>query len=58
MISTILVVDDDTSFRELVVDILCSEGYRLLEAAQLSLRDRFRADGADGGLNLYVIAAG
>jgi len=33
MLSTILVVDDDTSFRELVVDILRSEGYRLLEAA-------------------------
>ncbi len=28
----ILVVDDDAAFRELVLDILASEGYRLLEA--------------------------
>jgi DNA-binding NtrC family response regulator len=32
MTPTILVVDDDRSFRELVVDILSSEGYRLLQA--------------------------
>ena len=32
MTATVLVVDDDTGFRELVVDILRSEGYRLLEA--------------------------
>ena len=29
---TILVVDDDAAFRELLVDILATEGYRLLEA--------------------------
>ena len=32
MTATVLVVDDDRAFRELVVDILRSEGYRLLEA--------------------------
>ncbi|RPH57335.1 sigma-54-dependent Fis family transcriptional regulator, partial [bacterium] len=32
MSSTVLVVDDDAAFRELVVDILRPEGYRLLEA--------------------------
>ncbi|HSK78877.1 MAG TPA: sigma-54 dependent transcriptional regulator [Thermoanaerobaculia bacterium] len=32
MIPTVLVVDDDAAFRELVVDILRPEGYRLLEA--------------------------
>jgi DNA-binding NtrC family response regulator len=31
--ATVLVVDDDRAFRELVVDILRAEGYRLLEAA-------------------------
>lgn len=33
MITTVLVVDDDRAFRELVVDILASEGYRLLQAS-------------------------
>ncbi|HEX6865191.1 MAG TPA: response regulator, partial [Thermoanaerobaculia bacterium] len=32
MTATVLVVDDDTGFRELALDILRSEGYRLLEA--------------------------
>jgi two-component system response regulator FlrC len=31
--STVLVVDDDAAFRELVVEILASESYRILEAA-------------------------
>ncbi|MGE5232534.1 MAG: sigma-54-dependent transcriptional regulator [Acidobacteriota bacterium] len=33
MTATVLIVDDDDAFRELVVDILSSEGHRLLEAA-------------------------
>jgi len=33
MIPTVLVVDDDLAFRGLVVEIIKSEGYRLLEAA-------------------------
>ncbi len=32
MTATVMVVDDDQAFRELVVDILRSEGYRLLQA--------------------------
>lgn len=45
---TILVVDDDDAFRELLVDILRPEGYRVLEAASaeeaLELASRERAD--------------
>ena len=33
MTPTVLVVDDDRAFRELVVEIIGSEGYRVLEAA-------------------------
>ena len=32
MSATVLIVDDDRAFRELVADILGPEGYRLLEA--------------------------
>ena len=59
--ATILVVDDDRAFRELVVDILAPEGHRLLQAssaeealrrlaeipAELVLTDQ-RMPGADG----------
>ncbi len=40
MMATVLVVDDDQAFRELVVDILRPEGYRLLQAenAEAALR--------------------
>ncbi len=48
MSATVLVVDDDRAFRELVVDILHTEGYRLLQAedaeAALRLAARERLD--------------
>ncbi len=48
MSATVLVVDDDRAFRELVVDILRPEGYRLLQAADaeaaLRLASRERLD--------------
>jgi two-component system response regulator AtoC len=59
--ATVLIVDDDAAFRELVVDILAGESYRLLtaasaeEALQLAARDPVdvvltdqRMPGADG----------
>ena len=44
MSATVLVVDDDREFRELVVDILKPEGYRLLQAedAEAALRQAAR----------------
>ena len=48
MTATVMVVDDDRAFRELIVDILRPEGYRLLQAedaeAALRLAARERLD--------------